>query len=302
MWYKSLTSGLLALLIILSICFSYALATSDERRVIVRTEDELIAAIDNKIEYIYIDGYIPLSETIVLNHAANVTLRGQGTITVSGNYRHFARWRGYQLVIDGDIILTRAANYDGLGGGVRVAVGTLVLHQGHIYNNHMRRGGGIELESGRVYIMDGGTVSHNHAEIGGGVYVGDTWGLFTGSLTMLTVSGGQIVENVANFSGGGVHNATGILQLESGVIANNHASGHGGVYVSDFTRYDIGHAMRIYENYPINRFESTGFPWQEFLHTLSVFHILVLLAIIVIGMLLTKIRNSQKRQRDTSYT
>jgi len=268
-------------------------AMATENDVVVQTEEELLVAVENHVSFVIIDGYIPLSQSIELRH--HLTMHGQGVISVSDHHRHFEIWDRSQLVIDGDITLTRAEGYEGLGGGIRVVNGTLMMKSGYIYNNEMIRGGGILITQGQVY-MYGGTIKQNRADIGGGVYIGgwDAWDVIMFDFSsMLTMRGGEITNNVAAFTGGGLYSTIGIIYLEHGVIANNRASGSGGVFISDVSQYYISSEMRFEGNYPINRHDiESSFPLVEFLLTPTAFHIVALFAIIGIGVLWARVRKS----------
>jgi len=294
MRYRRITISLLVLLMILPVsALPPVMAGGNE--VVVRTEEELLAAIDSQAAVVVIDGLIPLSQEIVIDHY--LTLRGHGTLTVSDWHRHFRiTWDGH-LVLDGDIILTRAADYDGYGGGVDVWRGVFTLHSGQIYGNRQNRGGGILLDFGQVYLY-GGAIRQNHAELGGGVYIGSTWTLWH-SDRVLTMRGGVIAENTAEFSGGGIYSYMSTLHLERGTVRDNRAAGHGGVYISATTIHQIGPGMRIEENSPRNRHDLPEISWFERLQTLSVFHILVLSAIAVIGIFVAKWRNNRKSLKNT---
>jgi len=285
---RRITISLLILLMILPIsALLPAMAGGNE--VVVRTEEELLTAIDSQAAVVVIDGLIPLSREIVINH--HLTLHGQGALTVSDRHRHFVIETDGHLVLDGDIILTRAADYDGYGGALRIRGGVFTLHSGQIYGNRMYRGGGISLDYGHVYLY-GGAIRQNRAEVGGGVYIGSTWN--HDSVRILTMRGGVITENTAEFSGGGIYSYLSTLHLEHGTVRDNHAAGHGGVYISATTTHQIGSGMQIEENSPRNRHDLTESSWFARLQTLSVFHLLVLSAIAGIGIFVTKRQNKRK--------
>jgi len=286
MRYRRITINLLVLLMILPVsALPPAMASGNE--VVARTEEELLAAIDSQAAVVVIDGLIPLNQEIVINH--HLTLRGQGSLTVSDWHRHFVIETDGHLVLDGDIILTRAADYDGYGGAILVWGGVFTLHSGQIYGNRVYRGGGIVLDRGRVYLY-GGAIRQNHAELGGGVYIGSTFD----NERVLTMRGGVIAENTAEFSGGGIYSYMSTLRLEHGAVLDNQAAGHGGVYTCVSTIHQIWPGMRIEGNSPRNRHDLLETSWFERLQTLSVFHLLVLSAIAGIGIFVTKRRNNRK--------
>lgn len=287
MRHKQVSISLFALLVLLSIGI-LPTAIAAENEVVVQTEEELLVAIANRTAVIMIDGFIALNQAIVIEH--HVTLHGQGTLTVSDWHRHFQVVENGHLVLDGDITLTRAADYDGHGGALLVSGGIFTLRSGQIYGNRLTRGGGILLDYGRVYLY-GGSISHNHATLGGGVYIGSS----VGNERVFTMRGGLIAENTAEFSGGGIFSYMSTVHLERGIIRDNHAAGHGGVYLSTSTSHQIGARMQIEENSPSNRHDATELSGFERLQTLTVIHLLILFSIAVIGIIFTKRQNNRKR-------
>jgi len=337
--------------------------------VTVRTEEELLSAIDSRTPDIIIDGLIPLNDEIIVEHF--VTIRGQGALTVAYNHRHFIIQENGHLVINGDITLTRATDHSGNGGGVHVAQdGIFTLYSGHIYSNYMRIGGGVRVDSGHVYInggtinhnhavfgggvsvdsghiyINGGTISHNHAERGGGIevrrgtlYINDgnikynyaTHGggisvdfgqlyLYDGSIShnnadlgggiyigmrrgtdisaTMTMRGGEITENTAVFSGGGIHSYMSFVNLEQGTVQNNQATGHGGAYLSNMTIYHVGSEMLIDQNISANRHDASSQQLSLFeqLQTPSIIHIIALFALAGIALLITNMKKSKSNQ------
>jgi len=119
------------------------------------------------------------------------------------------------------------------GGGVGVNGGTtfygtpdaiytpsiFVMHNGVISGNTaINLGGGIR-SSGSIVTMNGGLISENTADIGGGVYGRTIAHIFT-------MNGGTISDNTAHISGGGIHNGGGGLSnLNYGTISGNIAHG-----------------------------------------------------------------------------
>lgn len=87
-------------------------------------------------------------------------------------------------------------------------------------------GGGISVDGGTVFMADNIAITDNVAlDLGGGVYV-NSGGEFT-------MDGGEISNNLASY-GGGINVETGTLYLYGGTICNNNAySTGGGVWFSD---------------------------------------------------------------------
>jgi len=313
---KTFSAFVLCTLLFIHFAFSM-LVIAAEHETVVRTEEELIIAISNQAAVIVIDELIPLSRTINIRHA--VTLKGSGVITVADEHRHFDIFYNGHLTLDGDITLTRAAGYTGVGGGVHINLGVFTLYSGHIYNNHRRlHGGGISLFGGRAYIK-GGTISHNQAFQGGGVYinvgyvilysgtVSDNRANFGGGIYMgfnesdnrtLIMRGGLITDNTADFVGGGIHCENGTVYLLNGAIQSNRAAGHGGVYLCIITQRYVSTNMVINENTPVNRYDTNdtfNIPWYTRVHIFSWIHLLALLSVASVGIFLTKRNTTHKK-------
>jgi hypothetical protein len=114
--------------------------------------------------------------------------------------------------------------------------GALVMKAGaKIIDN--KRGSGSSVYGGGVYIgsyssftMTGGEISGNTARDGGGVYIGVN--------SSFTMTGGEIHHNTATGNGGGVYSSTWYaypFRMSNGEIRDNTAASGGGVYL-----YDIG--------------------------------------------------------------
>ncbi|MBE7004994.1 MAG: hypothetical protein E7425_12105 [Ruminococcaceae bacterium] len=82
-------------------------------------------------------------------------------------------------------------------------------------------GGGVSVESGGAFVMNGGTICGNNAKNGGGVSVG--------SGCAFTMNGGAVSGNTAedfsSGSGGGVHVDGGTFTMNGGEISGNAAHG-----------------------------------------------------------------------------
>ena len=94
---------------------------------------------------------------------------------------------------------------------------------GVIKGGNATRGGGVNIAHDSTCILEGGTISGNRAEWGGGVYAHGTF----------KMTGGYVSANRAEDSGGGVHcGEEGTLNLTGGTIMGNKAPDGGGVYNS----------------------------------------------------------------------
>ncbi|MCL2444975.1 hypothetical protein FWD07_02540 [Candidatus Saccharibacteria bacterium] len=114
------------------------------------------------------------------------------------------------------------------GGGVALQAGTTFnLHDGVIGNNAAAtNGGGVIVEGGAQFVMEDGMVVGNTsngtavANGGGGVFM-------TAAASNFTMNGGYISGNNAQ-RGGGIRIASGTFVMNSGTIDGNHAVYDGG--------------------------------------------------------------------------
>jgi hypothetical protein len=134
-------------------------------------------------------------------------------LSSSGNL--FTVGSGVTLILDKNIILKGRSsdNYS------RVLVnigGALVMNTGSCITDS----GGVSIASNGTLTMNGGKISGNTAEYGGGVYV---YGTFI-------MNSGEISGNIAS-PGGGVYVDGGTFTMNDGKISENNSSYGGGVYV-----------------------------------------------------------------------
>ena len=116
------------------------------------------------------------------------------------------------------------------GGGVYVDGGSVTLDGGQILSNTAgKSGGGVYLYSGSAFTQTAGLIAYNEAQ-GTDTYEGGG-GLFSsGSTNLVSLNGGQIMENQAN-KGGGLYVRSGSFDLLGAEIVSNHAiQSGGGVY------------------------------------------------------------------------
>jgi hypothetical protein len=125
------------------------------------------------------------------------------------------------LTLDGGIIENNRGRWWGEGGGIFV-IGAFTMKRGSVRNNEAvsggdswAMGGGIYIESNEPVIIEGGDITGNKAEMGGGLFIAG------GRLTM---SGGVITGNTADRDGGGLWVTKGAsLTLRGGAITGNHS-------------------------------------------------------------------------------
>ena len=165
--------------------------------------------------------------TLVLDN--NITLKGIDNNNVS------------LVLVNGELIMNAGAKITSnknlstycYGGGVYVdRGGTFTMNGGEISGNsaagsYYRYGGGVYVEGGGTFTMTGGKISGNSGN--GGVYV-------TGTFTM---NNGEISGNSGN-SGGGVY-VTGTFTMNNGEISGNYGNfgGGGGVYLETYGTFTM---------------------------------------------------------------
>jgi uncharacterized repeat protein (TIGR02543 family) len=182
-----------------------------------------------------------------------VTLGGTGSLLTVGD--------GATLILGANISLT------GISGNTAALVtvnsgGTLVMETGSKISGNSSGGSysaGVAVNSSGVFKMNGGEISNNTGNNGGGgVYVKGTFtmsdgeisnntsnnggGVYVGNSSTFTMSGGKISSNTGTYGGGGVYVEEGRFEMSGGEISGNTTttsttdSYHGGgVMVMDGT-------------------------------------------------------------------
>jgi uncharacterized repeat protein (TIGR02543 family) len=164
------------------------------------------------------------------------------TSNIYGNF--FLVRANTTLILDNNITLQAR---DNLCSSVRIDGGTLIMNDGSKISgntatayigssNDPTIGGGVYVQygyelnsSGGTFIMNGGEISGNCADYGGGVYVGG--GVQYRNDGTFIMNGGLISGNTSNERGGGVY-TNGTFTMSGGVISGNTGIGAGGgVYV-----------------------------------------------------------------------
>jgi hypothetical protein len=194
------------------------------------------------------------AEGINIDSAATTpaTINGKGTISLKSKGRMLGIYEGKKLTLDGVTLVGLSDNDDslvGIGNG-----GELVMNSGAITGNthasdEWAGGGGVEVWQGK-FTMEGGTISGNSADGGGGgVHINEnsTFTMKDGTISgntarstgggvraernsTFTMEGGTISANTtADTDGGGVHiNENSIFTIKDGTISGNTAGRHGG--------------------------------------------------------------------------
>ena len=110
-----------------------------------------------------------------------------------------------------------------LGGGTFVLRSPVVITDGDeadtgsVRGGNADKGGGVNIESGGRFTMEGGVIEENKARYGGGVYVAEG--------SSFTMKGGYISKNEASSSGGGVYqNGTMAVTGSSKILDNTEGT------------------------------------------------------------------------------
>ncbi len=229
MKHPPLARKLLALGLSLLLVLSFLPTAFAEGEVIVKTEQELLAAIANASgpTVIRIEGTVTIAKTLVIDGGRKITLTGDGTIAAASNFTisHasmiYISGEGTALTVEcevagnasrsaycsvlcatnsADLTLNDGADihggYAGNGGGVRVTrgetePGAFTMNGGWIHDNEAGNGAGLALDNqAGQHLIRGGSITKNRAT--GTGYGGGIW---VGSEVGLTMTGGTVTDN-----------------------------------------------------------------------------------------------------------
>jgi hypothetical protein len=157
-----------------------------------------------------------------------VSLRGAGrTLTLTGKGNMLCTNAGQTLILRDLILKGHDSNVECLvyvAGSYSGTKGTFIMESGKICGNWSGRyGGGVRVEEGGIFTMNGGEISGNLASYGGGVSV------YAGTFTM---NGGTISGNSSRDGGGVYVDEEGTFEMYDGKISGNIATySGGGVYL-----------------------------------------------------------------------
>jgi hypothetical protein len=126
-------------------------------------------------------------------------------------------------------------------------IGQMARREGRTLGAKVGFGGGVCVNSG-VFELNGGTISGNAADAGGGVYVA-SGGVF-GAGGTFTMTGGTVSGNTAS-DGGGVF-AQGSFAMKGGVISGNTAKNTGGGVKANGYFSKTGGTITGYKSDPAN--------------------------------------------------
>lgn len=169
--------------------------------------------------------YVPPGKILTIDLAGWTLDRGLTAPTQDGI--GMAVWGDLRLMDSWGTGKVTGANNDGYGGGIFVGDGgRLSLESGAICGNRARGGGGVWVSEGARFIMSDGAIRDNVVtEVGGGLMI-------TGSVgrQVVQLDGGQITGNRAD-AGGGVYIIYTDVPTYRVQIARNQAQYGGGVYI-----------------------------------------------------------------------
>ncbi|GHS87383.1 hypothetical protein FACS189487_03420 [Campylobacterota bacterium] len=145
------------------------------------------------------------TDGVSLSSGVNVSLRGAKTVSVGTATSLFEVQTGAELIIRGVTLQGKANSSYAL---VRV-YGGLILHTGTItgHENGSGNGGGVWIDNGGTFTMNGGEISSNYSYgSGGGVWVDDgatfTWNAGTFTNNTAASDGQQIHKNTSGVVSG----------------------------------------------------------------------------------------------------
>ena len=157
--------------------------------------------------------------TITSNHVKGTTANGGGGIYAGGGTANISGTE-----ISGN---TSTTNGGGISGDANMTLNDVTIKDNHADNG---RGGGIYTGNSGTLEINGGEISQNSANLGGGVFAFAN--LPAGRISKVTVDGTKITGNSATKFGGGIYVFSGAeLALNDGVVYDNSAANGGGVFV-----------------------------------------------------------------------
>jgi hypothetical protein len=161
---------------------------------------------------------------------------GKSVLVIDGGVVSENTGRGIIIAgADNECIMNGGFVRNNQKGGVLVSQwGRFEMNNGEISGNICKgeyaetEGGGISVTGESIAEINGGIISMNSAERGGGICLG---GLY-GSYGNLKVNGGCIIENAADEGGGLYIGRESTLEIKDGTINLNTAKSGGGLYFS----------------------------------------------------------------------
>ena len=224
-----------------------AVANADAGGMITLTADTYEAGITiDKNVTVHSDGAkiygISGDSVFIVGESGALTLSGSLTLDGMGEARSAALVRTSGTVTIGSGVTITGGNNSAAGGGVNVAKGSLVIASGgSVTGNIAANGGGIAATGGgNCSVVVAGNVTDNTASgSGGGIYANG----------YVNVDGGYVTDNAAGGSGGGLYLYGGAVTSfrGAGVTGNTAGGSGGGVYADGKTDFS-GNATMITGN------------------------------------------------------
>jgi len=236
-----------------------SVGVSLRREQLVMTDNALITGCHNGVEQNYlVEVYlIMIDDSSITNNQTGIRSGNSDfSLTMSGNAKiSYNQNRGVNcesgiptgtVVISGNAEISNNTTAAGDGGGVYAQ--NFVMNGGRIINNTAsKNGGGVYCTNAKI---TGGEISGNQAERGGGIYIRhDVYysppttditggvitknkadygaGIFVTNRHSLTISGGSITGNEAEFVGGGLYLESGATYTASSGIITRNIAGDG---------------------------------------------------------------------------
>jgi hypothetical protein len=133
---------------------------------------------------------------------------------------------GGELILEEGALLTENENDNGKSGGVRVEKGgRFTMNGGEIFHIASEDEGSVFVDWGSMFTMNGGAIRDNKSTFKtGGVYVLGSFIMHNG-----TISGNAVVTGGDQSGGGILLDKTGTMVMHNGTISGNKATNGGGV-------------------------------------------------------------------------
>ncbi len=161
----------------------------------------------------------------------NVTINGPGadTLTVERAANAGAEFRIFEISANTNVEVNnltlsngKVLDVNGRGGAV-LNSGTLTLRNVKLRGNSAHAGGAVYSNGAALRVLDSEVRNNNSETAGGGIWFGS-------SANGATIQGGQILDNTAEFSGGGIYIDRGTVTVEMGtMISGNKAMSGAGI-------------------------------------------------------------------------
>ena len=171
-----------------------------------------------------------ISGTAISISSSNLTIRGEE----AGVTLNVSRADAFALTSSGDVrfenLVFDGGNVNGRTS-INVNSGTAIINNVTI-RNFTNSGIRVADAGGYLTVEDGSVIHHNSSPVGGGGIFAQVPGSASARVTV-TMTGGQIRNNTATTTGGGIHLNNGVFNMDVGSLIYNNTSGTagGGVHI-----------------------------------------------------------------------